>query len=134
MAKNLSNFASEGAKAKVNKQVKKVITEFHSTQKPICALCIAPALLALVLNEKEISITVGNDEDTIAILEELGAKHVKKSITDFHYDEENKILTTPAYMYGTGKLSNVFKGINKTISALCDLLDGKEIKIEKGKN
>ena len=134
-AKNLSSFAFEGAGGSINEKILDLITKFHSTQKPICALCISPALLALALKDKKIEITVGNDEDTIKVLEELGATHIKKSITDFHFDETNKLITSPAYMYGTGKLSNIYDGINCAISALCDLLEGKEVKnTEKGKN
>lgn len=134
-AKNLSSFAFEGAGAYINEKVLDLINTFHSTQKPICALCISPALLALALKDKNIEITVGSDEETIATLEELGATHIKKSITDFHYDETNKLITSAAYMYGTGKLSNIFEGINAAINTLSDVLEGKEIKkTEKGKS
>ena len=127
-AKNLSDFALNGAEAKLDKKMRKIIQSFHATQKPICALCISPVLVALALKEQctdenKLEITVGNDEETITKLENMGATHIKKSITDFHYDEKNKIITCPAYMYSTGKLSNIFDGINNAINALCDLLE-----------
>lgn len=134
VAKNLSDFAFNGTTAEVQKDIQEIILAFHSTQKPICALCIAPALLALTLQGKHVELTVGNDEETISVLEKLGTNHIKKPITQFHFDADNKIFTTPAYMYGTGKLSNIYEGVSKTIHALCDFLEGKEIKIEKGKN
>ena len=45
-AKNLSNWANKGSACEVLPIIKKVITEFHKQEKPICAICIAPTLIA----------------------------------------------------------------------------------------
>ena len=133
-AKNLSTFALRGSDASIDKKLQELIQNFHTASKPICALCISPALLALALPDKKVEITIGNDQDTMAVLEELGAVHVKKSITDFHYDKKNKLITSPAYMYGTGKLSNIYEGVASAVNALVDLLEGTEPSAhEKGK-
>jgi len=122
VAKNLSDFAMSGENAKIIQKVQNVILNFYSSKKPICAICIAPTLLALTLKNHNPEITIGNDEDTIATIEKIGANHFKKSITDIHIDEKNLLITTPAYMYGTGKLSNIFQGVSKAIKALDTML------------
>jgi enhancing lycopene biosynthesis protein 2 len=126
VAKNLCDFAFKGVDAKVLDKIHNLIKHFHQNKKPICAICIAPALIALTLKRENIEITIGNDEDTINVLEEMGATHIKKPITGFHVDETNKIITTPAYMYGTGKLSNIYSGITQAIAALADMLNHHE--------
>src|SRR5438552_14234767 len=48
-ARNLSDFAEAGAKAKADPGVAKLLRDMHAAKKPIGALCIAPAVLAAVL-------------------------------------------------------------------------------------
>src|SRR6185503_14299948 len=45
-AKNLSNFATAGSKARVEPSVGRLLREMHKAKKPIAALCIAPTVLA----------------------------------------------------------------------------------------
>lgn len=111
VAKNLSNWAEKGAKCDVNPEVKRVITEFHGASKPIGAICIAPVLLARVLGDKKITITIGEDVETIAEIKKTGALHEECPVDDYISDRESKIVTTPAYMYGNAKPHEVFKGI-----------------------
>lgn len=110
-AKNLCNWAEKGAKCDVNPDVKRVILDFHSASKPIAALCIAPVLLARVLGDKKITLTVGDDKETIAEIQKTGALHEECPVDDYITDRESKIVTTPAYMYGNAKPNEVFKGI-----------------------
>lgn len=126
VAKNLCDFAFKGKEASAIDKIKNLIKHFHQNQKPICAICIAPALVAIALENENIEITIGNDEETIKVLEDIGATHIKKPITGHHIDEKNKIITTPAYMYGTGKLSNIYTGISQTIDALHTMLTKPE--------
>ncbi|MBV2167436.1 MAG: isoprenoid biosynthesis glyoxalase ElbB [Bdellovibrio sp.] len=110
-AKNLCNWAEKGAKCDVIPDVKRVILDFHSASKPIAALCIAPVLLARVLGDKKITLTVGDDKETIAEIQKTGALHEECPVDDYITDRESKIVTTPAYMYGNAKPNEVFKGI-----------------------
>lgn len=110
-AKNLSNWAEKGAKCEVHPEVQRVIKEFHAESKPIGALCIAPVLLARVLGDKKITVTVGENGETAAEIQKTGAVHEECPVDDYITDRESKIVTTPAYMYGDAKPNEVFQGI-----------------------
>ncbi|UOE99881.1 isoprenoid biosynthesis glyoxalase ElbB [Bdellovibrio reynosensis] len=110
-AKNLSNWAEKGAKCEVHPEVQRVIKEFHAESKPIGALCIAPVLLARVLGDKKITVTVGENGETSAEIQKTGAIHEECPVDDYITDRESKIVTTPAYMYGDAKPNEVFQGI-----------------------
>ena len=110
-AKNLCNWAEKGAQCEVNPDVKRVILEFHSASKPIGALCIAPVLVAKVLGDKKVTVTIGDDAATAAEIEKTGAIHEECPVNDYITDRESKVVTTPAYMYGDAKPNEVFAGI-----------------------
>jgi enhancing lycopene biosynthesis protein 2 len=120
-ALNLSSWGREGAKARLNADVKRVITEFHEAAKPIGAMCIAPTLVAKVLGSEGVSVTIGDDEATAAEITKTGAQHVRCEVTDYVSDRDHKVLTTPAYMYGEAKPSDVFTGIRKMIRELVEM-------------
>jgi enhancing lycopene biosynthesis protein 2 len=110
-AKNLSDWASKGAKSQVLPAVEKLIRDFHGASKPIGALCISPVLLAKVLGPEKVTLTLGNDPETIAEVLKTGAQHEVCPVDDFVTDRHTKVITTPAYMYGNAKAHEVFKGI-----------------------
>ncbi|XP_070539886.1 glutamine amidotransferase-like class 1 domain-containing protein 3, mitochondrial [Ptychodera flava] len=123
-AKNLCTFAVDGTKCSIDPDVERVIKEFHTEKKPIGLCCIAPVLAAKVIQNCEI--TVGHDTEdggkwpyagTAAAVEELGAKHVNKSVTDIHVDETNNIVTTPAFMCQT-HLHEIYDGIGEMVSTV----------------
>jgi len=95
-AKNLSDFGFKGAEAGVHIQVKDAIQEMHRMGKPIGALCISPALIALTLDN--IDLTIGNDKATVEALEALNAHHLETSHGEVVHDKEDNIFTTPCYM------------------------------------
>jgi len=113
-ALNLSDFAAKGADAKVNADVARLVREVHKAGKPICAICIAPAVIARVLGEEHPVLTIGNDADTAAALEKCGAKHESCGVRDFVVDKKRKIVTTPAYMLGPS-IAHVAEGIEKAV-------------------
>lgn len=119
-AKNLCNFAEKGSKGEVHPEVKRVIHEFYDDSKPICGICIAPALLALTLGKKGITVTIGNDKETAAEIKKTGAIHEDCKVDDFVTDRANKIITTPAYMYDANPFE-VFKGIRSAIRELVEM-------------
>lgn len=119
-AKVLSSFASEAEKASMNSDLKRIVCAFHSEQKPIGAICIAPALVALALGDRRIELTIGNDPSTAAILEKLGAIHVSCSVENYVSDRDNKVLSTPAYMLEATP-SQVYNGIRKMLRELVEM-------------
>ena len=118
-AKNLCDFAINGAQGTMDPSVAKLIQDFHQANKPIGAVCIAPAVLALAL--KKGTVTIGNDAGTAEEIGKLGAKHEDKDVTDAVIDAENKIVTAPAYMYGEASIAQVAQGIEKTVRALVSM-------------
>lgn len=121
VAKNLCSFAFDGINAKVNPVVLKVIHEFHANKKPIGAICISPALIALSLGVNKPSITLGNDKNLADEIEKTGVSHHKCHTADCIIDERNKIVTTPAYMDEGINLADAYQGISKLVKAVIEL-------------
>lgn len=120
-AKNLCDFAFKGAGGKVMPELEKKIIEFHQFGKPIGAVCIAPAIVALSLRGKKVSLTVGDKSETAQELEKLGHRLISTSVTDCFVDKEHKIVTTGAYMFGGAALHDIFTGVQKCVQEVIRL-------------
>jgi len=122
-AKNLCTYAFDGAKASINPEVKRIINEAYDAGKPIGAICVAPVLVALALAEKnpEIVLTLGTDAGANASLEEIGVKSKDCLTTAFVKDEKNRIVTSPAYMHGASKISELEQGISGCVKAVIEM-------------
>ena len=114
-AKNLCSFAFKGAEADVSEDVFTFIRAIHKSQKPIGAICVSPALIALSLKEFSPTITLGPDSEPNEEISKTGAFSEPLSATDIVVDEKNKIVSTPAYMNGNESISNVSIGISKCV-------------------
>lgn len=121
-AKNLSNFSSAGSHAKVDPLVARLLRDMHKARKPIAAWCIAPAVVAAALRDERAhpKLTIGSDEKTARALEEMGAKHVVCPVEEFRVDEEQRIVSTPAYMYDA-RIGEVAEGIERAVKELLRL-------------
>ncbi len=118
-AKNLSDFALNGAQLTVQPEVLALAQAFAAAQKPIGLICIAPALAAKIFGPGVIC-TIGNDADTAAALSEMGAQHEDCAVDDIVEDENNKLVTTPAYMLAKS-ISEAASGINKLVDRVLEL-------------
>ena len=118
-AKNLSNFAVEGAGCSVNPQVLELAEAFAEAGKPIGLICISPALAAKIYGPG-VTCTIGNDADTAAALDKMGATHHECAVDDIVEDKARKLVTTPAYMLGKN-ISEVASGINKLVDRVLEL-------------
>lgn len=119
-AKNLSDFAVSGPDAHVHPQVQRLLNEMVASQKPIGAMCIAPATLAKALAAHHPEMTIGNDMGTAAALEEMGAKHRPCNVDDIIVDGRNKIVTSPAYMLGPS-IRHIAVGIQKLVRTVLEM-------------
>ncbi|MES3036732.1 MAG: isoprenoid biosynthesis glyoxalase ElbB [Bdellovibrionota bacterium] len=119
-AKNLSDWASKGAKATVNTDAERVIKSFYELSRPIGAICIAPHLVAKVLGSSHVELTIGNDKETAQEIEKTGAQHVECPVTDYITDRQHKVVTTPAYMYNTTP-DKVFQGISGLVKEIVEM-------------
>lgn len=96
-AKNLSDYAfSNGDGYSVNGEVSSVIMEMIAERKPVGAMCIAPVLLAEVLDNAVV--TVGHDEGTALAIERVGATHVNTTQGQVTVDKKHRVYTTACYM------------------------------------
>ncbi|MDG1752594.1 MAG: isoprenoid biosynthesis glyoxalase ElbB [Thalassotalea sp.] len=115
VAKNNCTFALAGSNATVDELVSKKILDFKNANKPIGAICIAPALIGLILGELKPKMTVGQESEVSQEIEKLGVVHQPCETTQCIVDEVNKIITTPAYMSDDAKLADVYIGISSLV-------------------
>lgn len=120
-AKNLSNFAIKGKDAAVNEQTKRLINEMAAADKPIGAICIAPATLTKALGNKNPEVTIGNDPGTAEGIEAMGGQHKVCTVDMIHVDNKNKLVTTPAYMLGPS-IKDIAIGIEKLVKKVIELV------------
>jgi enhancing lycopene biosynthesis protein 2 len=121
-AKNLCDFAMQGAAASVNPEVLRLLREVAAAGKPIGAICIAPALIAAALGRAYApTLTIGNDAGTAAEINKTGAIHQECPVTGFVVDTKNKIVSTPAYMLAT-RISEVQQGIDSCVKEVIKLI------------
>ena len=118
-AKNLSTFAFYGPDCTVNEQVAAAINATVAAGKPVGALCIAPAVLAKVLGNVEL--TIGQDDGTAAALEKLGARHRKTKAGEVVVDREKRIVTTPCYMLESS-IAEIAEGADNAVRAVIGLI------------
>jgi enhancing lycopene biosynthesis protein 2 len=95
-AKNLCDFAFKGAE---------------------CA-----AILAALLGGEGVELTIGDEADTAAALETLGAKHRVTVAGEVVVDQRLKIATSPCYMLDSS-LAQIAEGAENTVKALIALMD-----------
>ena len=122
-AKNLSSFATEGSKGSVLPALKTALEQMHPNRKPLGAICIAPAILALTFQNKDIQLTLGKNSETSAELEKTGNKHIVCAANGCVVDTSFKMVTTPAYMMDTAPLHEIFTGIQKLVYEVIQLTE-----------
>ncbi len=123
-AKNLCDFAVKGPDCSANTEVARLIKEMYAAQKPIAAVCIAPAVLARVLGNPSVApqLTIGNDAGTAEALQKMGSEHVQCPVREFVVDRKHKLVSSPAYMLA-GRISEAAEGIEKTVQTLIGLTE-----------
>jgi enhancing lycopene biosynthesis protein 2 len=114
-AKNLSTVAFDGPDAKVNEDVENVVKAMHQAGKPIGALCIAPAVIARILGDVEV--TIGNDPGTAGAIEKMGGRHIQSTHGEVVTDKKNKIFTTPCYMLDAD-IEQIYEGARNVVNEM----------------
>ena len=120
VVKNLCTWYVDNAEDWVHPEVSRLITEMHSLEKPIGALCIAPMLVAMVLGDKSPTLTIGNDGKVALALQKKGARHQETGLNEIAVDTTNKIVTTAAFMLAANALE-AETGINKLVQKVLEL-------------
>jgi enhancing lycopene biosynthesis protein 2 len=125
VAKNHCTFAFDGANASVRQDVADFIQAFFTAKKPVGAICISPALVALVLAKAGQSgkLTLGAGEGIKPAMDALKQEHASvASARDIIIDNELKLVTTPAYMFDGARLADVFVGIERCVTEVLKLV------------
>src|SRR5262249_28397461 len=120
-AKNLCNFALQGSRAMVCAELQAVLEPMKKAHKPIGAVCIAPAIVALAFRGEGIELTVGQISEVSQEIEKTGHRHVVRAADECHVDPVHRVITTPAYMYGDAPLHQIFSGIQKLVAEVVRL-------------
>ncbi|MEX0335438.1 isoprenoid biosynthesis glyoxalase ElbB [Vibrio tubiashii] len=118
-AKNLTDFAVSGAECSINTHVASACRAFAQANKPAGYLCIAPTIIPMIYDQG-VKGTIGNDEATAAAFNALGGEHVNCDVSDIVVDEQNLVLSTPAYMLAEN-ISQAASGIDKLVERLVKL-------------
>lgn len=121
-ALNLCTFAVDGPECTVDADVEALAADMVTSKKPIGAICIAPAMLAKILGSRKVAakVTIGTDKGTADAVRKMGAVHCDCPVREAVVDEQHRIVTTPAYMLGTGP-AEVFEGIRKCVAEVLKL-------------
>lgn len=119
-AKNLSSFALAGADCVIEPNLQKLTQEIHKQSKPIGCICIAPAILPLLI-DAPIRLTIGTDSNYAEVIEAMGGIHVPCPVDDIVVDEEHKIITTPAYMLASS-MDEAARGIDKLVKRVVEMI------------
>lgn len=118
VAKNHCSFAFEGAQAQVREDVAAFVKSFFDAGKPVGAICISPALVALCLGKMGRSglLTLGQEGPAVAAMAALGQRHhAVPSAREVVIDEDLKLVSTAAYMFDDARLSEVWVGIERCV-------------------
>ncbi len=119
VAKNLSDFASQGAACSVQPDVLRVAQSFAASSKPIGLMCISPVLAVSIFGPGVIC-SIGVDADTAAAITQMGGEHHACEVGEICEDPARKLVTTPAYMLAHS-ISQAAGGINKLVDRVLEL-------------
>ena len=118
VAKNLCDYAFNGASCQVNQEVADIIKKAKEVNKVIGAMCISPVLISKVLDN--IEVTIGSDEATAKDIESFNAVHKSAKVSEVVIDSENKIVTTPCYMLDAS-ISEIAEGAEALVKEVLKL-------------
>ncbi len=117
VAKNFSNLGFVGENFDVIPEIREVIFAFAKARKPIGAICIAPAIVARVINNSKVTLGEHNP-----LLANIGASEIICDASDIAVDTENMIVSTPAFMLcGKAKLHEIADGVEKLIRCIQEM-------------
>lgn len=123
-AKNLSNFATEGANCSINPDLLALAEAFAESSKPVGLICVSPALAAKIYGPG-VTCTVGNDPDTAKAINKMGGTHKECAVGEIVEDTARKLVSTPAYMIAQS-ISEAATGINKLVDRVIELMQEED--------
>lgn len=131
-AKNLSNFAlvEDPSTMKINETVEQVLKLFHQNKKPIGMCCIAPVIAAKMFPGASLTMGGNTENDgewpyagaAQAAENVLGAKYQVTSMDQICVDDENKLVTSAAYMNDKVPVHVIHDNVGLMVKGVVDLM------------
>ncbi len=120
-AKNICTFAFDGLDFTVEPIVRSIIESFHSAEKPIGAMCIAPVTLCATI--QGVRVTLGaKGELTESLSARFGSEFEDVGREGVVVDSDNRVVTTASYMYGDSTIANIGRGAEALVRELTAML------------
>lgn len=120
-AKNLCDFAVAGSACTVEPSVERFVRAAHEAGKPMCFVCISPVILARILGKEGVRLTIGDDQEASAAVEQMGADHQDCQVKELVVDEANRIISSPAYMKA-GNIADLFDDVTNSVNRLLEMI------------
>jgi len=123
MAKNIFDYAMVGSDCTVIKDVQRLTMEIIESGKPLGAICIAPVMVAKVLQKMGRSgkVTGGCNEQITADIHSMGIETESADADEIVVDEKNKIVSTPAYVEAKS-IKESAEGIEKLVTKVLEMI------------
>jgi len=123
MAKNLFDYAMTGPNCTVISDVERLTREIIEAGKPLGAICIAPVMVAKVLQNmgRGGKVTGGYDGQITEDIQSMGIETEQAGAGEIVVDEENKIVSTPAYVEAKS-IMEAAEGIDKLVARVLQLI------------
>jgi enhancing lycopene biosynthesis protein 2 len=131
-AKNLTTWNEGAEEAYIDPDIKRLVIDFVSTDKPVLALCMGPTVIATAFKGIGLSVklTVGTtEEDSAYDIEEIsdamksaGAEVEMKTIREICIDDENRVISAPCYMMDASP-EEVYDNIKMGVAKMFEWID-----------
>ena len=123
MAKNIFDYSMAGINCTVIPDVQRLVVEVLEANKPLGAICIAPVMVAKILEYlgRTGTVTGGFNDNINNDIKAMGINTIEVGAEDIVVDEENKIVTTPAYVEANS-MREAFIGIEKLVNKVLELI------------
>ena len=123
MAKNIFDYSMAGINCTVISDVQRLVVEILEADKPLGAICIAPVMVAKVLEflGRTGTVTGGFNVEINNDIKAMGINTIEVGAEEIVVDKENKIVTTPAYVEAKS-MNESFLGIEKLVNKVLDMI------------
>ena len=123
MAKNIFDYSMAGINCTVISDVQRLVVEILEGDKPLGAICIAPVMVAKVLEflGRAGTVTGGFNDEINNDIKAMGINTIEVGAEEIVVDKENKIVTTPAYVEAKS-MNESFTGIEKLVNKVLDMI------------
>ena len=123
MAKNIFDYSMAGINCTVISDVQRLVVEILEADKPLGAICIAPVMVAKVLEflGRTGTVTGGFNVEINNDIKAMGINTIEVGAEEIVIDKENKIVTTPAYVEAKA-MNESFMGIEKLVNKVLDMI------------